>query len=60
MDELATEVLEFLETLKTSDEKEDDIGEELTLETLDFNWHGRCFMLAFAAVVLILCSLQRN
>ncbi len=37
MDELAAEVIEFLETLKTDDEKEDDINEELTLETLDFN-----------------------
>ncbi len=37
MDELATEVLEFLETLKTDDKEEDDVSDELTLETLDFN-----------------------
>ncbi len=37
MDEIAAEVIEFLETLKTDNEKEDDINEELTLETLDFN-----------------------
>ncbi len=37
MSELAAEVIEFLETLKTNDDKEDDANNELTLETLDFN-----------------------